>query len=182
MLVGLVRYNLRPFVSKERLALSTMSLLCRVQRLARVDVDLTDYMSCCAMYRKSCDLSAICERLMDRALHMKLGEDDRLVRQLSTVGAVCGVLEEMFMMNMDEASRLLVRRPKPRQPYLDEPDPPDACPICCHGDRKGAWVLCSDCEQEPVCAACAAKMSSCPYCRSTNSFSNNNNSKGQGQL
>jgi hypothetical protein len=179
MLVSLVRYNLRPLVNKERLALSTMSLLCRAQRLARVDVDLGDYKSCCTLYKKSCDLRALSERLMDRALHMKLPVDDRLVQQLQTVVVVCETLEQAFMDNAALAGRLLARRPAPHRPYFDEPDPPDACPICCEGGRLGTWVVCSDCDQDPVCAQCAARMTACPYCRSTKSYAKNNTPEGQ---
>lgn len=170
MLAHLVRYNLRPLINKERLALSTISVMCRAQRLARADVDLSDYKSCCDMYRQSGDLRAVAERLMDRALHMKLGVDDRLVLQLSTVVVVCETLEGIFMDNVDLAGRILSKQKRPRPAYFDVPDPVDACPICCQGDRKGSWVQCADCDQAPVCSECAERMVVCPYCRSDTSF------------
>lgn len=182
MLVGLVRYNLRPLINKERLALSTMSLMCKVTRLARTDVDICDYQSCCIMYRRSSDLRALSEKLMDKALHMKIPETDRLILQLSTVVTVCEALEAVFMETVDRSGRLLSKSRRLQYQFSEENEDKsngcETCPICCNHDIKGKWVLCSDCEQEAICPECASRMTSCPYCRSTKSFQNNI----QGQL
>ena len=180
-----MKYNLRPAINKERIALACMSYIVKLSRLARREIDIRDYKMCSKAYKDSSELRSQCEALMDRALHLKIKPDSRLANQLINLIAVSESLEKAFMESLDRSGRL-VHRQRTRSVSDDNNDNNEnnenndnnnnnnedtdtsscCCAICCTDNGRWAPALvCCDQDQLLICRECYDRLEKCPYCR-----------------
>jgi len=181
-----MKYNLRPTINKERIALACMSYIVKLSRLARREIDLSDYELCSKAYKDSSDLRSQCELLMDRALHLKppIKPDSRLAKQLINLIAVSESLENAFMESLDRSGRFVYRQRiinnennknnKNKSPEYtcdnnDNDKEGEGCAICCTTEDSswGPALTCCDRHQTEIliCRECYNRLERCPYCR-----------------
>ena len=159
----LLGHNLR-VKNKRRLGLLADSLCIKVSVLSALEPPLDDYKTCVKMLKVIEGVSKEIEKAIDRALHMKIKENDIELRRLGLIQHLC---ENLFHAFMDHCSTA-ARRCNSTFDFstLSDDDgsvEDETCEICCQ-DKK--IYTCNDC-LNMLCSGCFKKVTHCPFCRTS---------------